>query len=153
MTRGNNPVTIRLANNRFQRFYEAFLSTLGSQKTAQNGYFSWFLIIYLTIESIFNQNVYVFKSHMMPRVQVFDKIIRPDLLPLVWSLKFHQQDVYETYFGFWRFDESYFIPFFQKTAKKSKLLNSMLLKGSCFFSRGRVFFLPKLTKVRSALEP
>ena len=55
---------------------------------------------------------------MMRRIQVFDKIIRPDLLPLVSSLKFHQQDVYETYFGFWRFDESYFIPFFQKTAKK-----------------------------------
>ena len=118
LTRGNNPVTIRRATNRFQRFYEAFLSTLGSQKTAQNGYFSWFLIIYLTIAAIFNQNVYVFKPHMMPRVQVFDKRIRPNLLPLVWGLKFHQQDLYETYFGFWRFDESYFIPFFQKTAKK-----------------------------------
>ena len=128
LTWGNNPITIRRATNGFQRFYEAFLSTLGSQKTAQNGYFSWFLSIYLTIAAIFNQNVYVFRPHMLPRVQVFDKIIRPDLLPLVWSLKFHQEDVYETYFGFYRFDESCFIPFFQKTAKKSKLLNGMLLK-------------------------
>ena len=83
LTRGNNPITIRRATNRFQRFYEAFLSTLGNQKTAQNGYFSWFLSIYLTIAAIFNQNVYVFKPHMMPRVQAFDKIIIPNLLPLV----------------------------------------------------------------------
>ena len=73
--------------------------------------------------------MYVSKPHMIPCVQVFDEIIRPDGLPLVWSLKFHQQDVYETYFGFCRFDESYFIPFFQKIAKKSKLLDSMLLKA------------------------
>ena len=83
MTRGNNFIIVIHATIRFQRFYEAFLSTLGSQKTAQNGYFSWFLIIYLTIAAIFNQNVYVFKPHMMPRVQVFDKIIRLDVLPLV----------------------------------------------------------------------
>ena len=98
------------------------------KKTAQDGNFSWFLSIYLTIAAIFNQNVYVFKPHMMSRIQVFVKIIRPDPLPRVWSLKCHQQDVYGTYFEFCRFDESCFIPFFQKTAKKSKLLNGMLLK-------------------------
>ena len=83
MTWGNNFITIIHATVRFQRFCETLLSALSSQKTAQNGYFSWFLSIYLTIAAIFNQNVYVFKPHMMPRVQVFDKIIRPDLLPLV----------------------------------------------------------------------
>ena len=86
MTRGNNFITVIHATVRFQRFCEAFLSALSSQKTAQNGYFSWFLSIYLTIAAIFNQNMDVFKPHMIPCVQVVDKIIRLDLLPLVWSL-------------------------------------------------------------------
>ena len=83
MTRGNNFITIIHATVRFQRFYEALLSALSNQKTAQNGYFSWFLSIYLTIAAIFNQNMDVFKPHMIPCVQVFDNIIIPDLLPRV----------------------------------------------------------------------
>ena len=83
LTRGNNLITTRRATNRFQRFYEAFLSTLGSQKTAQNDCFSWFFSVYLTIAAIFNQNVYVSKPLMISRVQVFDRIIILDFLPLV----------------------------------------------------------------------
>ena len=114
LTRSKNPSTIRRATNRFQWFYEPFLSTLSSEKTAQNCYFSGFL-------RIFNQNAYVYKPNSIPHIEVFDEIIRLDLLPLVWSLKFHQQDVYETYFAFCRLYERCFILFFQKPAKKSKL--------------------------------
>ena len=118
LTRSKNPSTIRRATNRFQWFYEPFLSTLSSEKTAQNCYFSGFL-------RIFNQNVYVYKPNSIPHIEVFDEIIKLDLLSFVWSLKFHQQDVYETYFGFSRFEESCSIPIFQKTAF---LLKKLLFK-------------------------
>ena len=61
----------------------------------------------------------------MPHIEVFDEIIKLDLLSFVWSLKFHQQDVYETYFGFRRFEESCSISIFQKTAF---LLKKLLFK-------------------------
>ena len=80
---GNNFITIERATNRFQRFYEAFLSTLDDQKQLKMATFSFFFSIYLTIAAVFNQTVDVFKPHMMSRVQVFDKIIRRDILPLV----------------------------------------------------------------------
>ena len=111
LTQGKNPSTIRRATNRFQWFCEPFLSTLSSEKTAQNCYFSGFF-------KIFNQNVYVYKPNGIPHIEVFVEIIKLDLLSFVWSLKFHQQDVYETYFGFCRFDESHLIPFCQKISEK-----------------------------------
>ena len=95
------------------------------QHWAQNGYFSGFLRIYLTIAAIFNQNVYVSKPNSIRHIEVFDEIIKLDLLSFVWSLKFHQQDVYETYFGFRRFEESCSISIFQKTAF---LLKKLLFK-------------------------
>ena len=42
LTQGNNPIKIIRASDRFQRLYEAFLSTLGSQKTAQMATFLGF---------------------------------------------------------------------------------------------------------------
>ena len=87
------------------------------KKTAEDDCLSFFEQL-LNNYSYFNQNVYVFKPRMMPRVQVFDKIIRLDLLPLVWSLKIHQQNVYQIYFGFRRFEESCVIPFFSKNCEK-----------------------------------